>query len=265
MITVTAILVMLLILTAVLIRVPLRRRPAIAARTRAEPSVSHPLTRNVEGALSHLASLAQPSASGRLTAVVQVHVTDQIPSDWYFAFGGGTCSLVQGHAERPQLVLGASASTWIELAEKRISFAGAMMRGSLKSEGDIGILMRLDGEFSGLRDSSPHLLPNAAGGPSGDAGGKTGGAANDSGVPGLRSGGDNRGPASALNMLSVGSPRAEEIRAAALQALRDLPPGASDAEKVAAVQAALHALPDSDRLVAKIKIRAAAASRQTGG
>ncbi|HEX5415532.1 MAG TPA: SCP2 sterol-binding domain-containing protein, partial [Chloroflexota bacterium] len=91
---------------------------------------------------------------GDLTTVVQAHVTDQGPAEWHFNFTQGSCVLARGLAERASLTISADSQVWHDLAEKRIGFLGANMKGSLRPEGDLGILMKLDDAFAGAPDES---------------------------------------------------------------------------------------------------------------
>jgi hypothetical protein len=237
-------------------------------------------TQNVEEALALLATCVHPQGAGDLRTVVQVRVTDHVPADWHFDLDQGTCSLGMGLAADPRLTLTASTQSWLELAAKRLSFAGAAMNGRVQSEGDTAILMRLDNEFSGSPDpsrlaSAPATRQPALGEPTSanilEAIKAANVAPNASPaerraaiVEALRSnlsaGADVRisteESISAESLPSAFSVRAAhlstDVRAAVRQALDDLPPGATREQKMAAIRAAVQQVPNASHIIAML-------------
>ena len=115
---------------------------------------------STEHALAVLASCARPRGIGDLTTVIQVRVADEGPADWQFTFTNGACALGRGTADEASLTISAASEVWRDLAAKRIGFSGARMTGSLQTEGDLGILMKLDAALAGSPDES--LLAGAS-------------------------------------------------------------------------------------------------------
>jgi hypothetical protein len=109
---------------------------------------------NVEQALLLLATRTQPRGAANLRTVVQVRITDHVPSDWKLDLAEGRCTVVAGTDTSTPLTIAAPSQIWVDLAESRTSFAGLAMKGTIQFEGDASILMRLDDEFSGPVDSS---------------------------------------------------------------------------------------------------------------
>jgi hypothetical protein len=146
------ILVLLLVVAWIAWRMLRRSTPRRARATpvyggNPRPSVS--ATVDTAQALAVLASCAHPEGAGDLTAVVQARVTDEAGGDCQFQFSKGSCSLVRGAAEHPALTISAAGQVWRDLAEKKVSFATAMLKGTLQAEGDTGLLMKLDAAFAG--------------------------------------------------------------------------------------------------------------------
>lgn len=109
---------------------------------------------STEHALAVLASCARPRGIGDLTTVIQVRVADEGLAAWQFNFTNGACALLRGTTDEASLTISADSEVWRDLAAKRIGFSGARMKGSLQTEGDLGILMKLDAAFAGAPDES---------------------------------------------------------------------------------------------------------------
>ena len=268
-----------------------------APRGGAQSSASTPPPLSVQDALADLASCVRPKETGNMSAVIQVRVTDHAPTDWHLDLADGRCSLAQGRAEEAPLTVTASTQTWIELAAKRMSFATAYMKGNVQAEGDTGILMRLDDEFSGPIDRSrrPTVSRAASAGAEetviiGDqttaretnvAGSHQGHLPNQAMLDALRAVRDdpNLTPeerrAAIMNALQQklgpnanvrvggdgsittsvsssahGAISPDEVRAAIRQALANLPPGASRAQKIEAIRTALQNVPNAGNYAA---------------
>jgi hypothetical protein len=191
------------------------------------------------GALVDLATSVRPRGTSDLTKVIQIRITDQVPADWHFDLAQGQCSLAQGRSDGASLTLSASAQTWRELAAKRISFAGAYMKGSVQAEGDNGILMRLDDEFSGPVD--PTRRAEVYKGQDQDL------ATIDAPWQGVGPTTDVRtaedGPitvgTTSISTSSSGTTSGDDMRAALFAALGGLPPGSSREQQKEALRAAL--------------------------
>lgn len=241
-------------------------------------------TGNVEEALALLATCVKPRGTSNLNAVVQLRISDHVPADWQFALAGGTCALSSGQDIGARLTLTANSQTWSELASKRLGFAQAAMKGTIRSEGDTSILMRLDDEFSGQPDpsrlaaitssaSSPAISTEdtaAASSVIGQANPIFGAIQAARADPNLSS--DERraamvdalrksiGSGAGIGMAegaSTGTPAggmhsARDVREAVQQALNELPPGATREQKVAAMRAAIQTVPNAGHLTAMV-------------
>ena len=152
-----AILVLVVVIAWFAWRLLRRKHPTLTPSVPANMAGSAPrppIAQNAEQALALLASCAHPQGFGDLTTIVQARIADQGPVDWHFNFTAGTCALVRGPADGASLTISATSQVWRDLAAKRIGFASALMKGSLHSEGDTGVLMQLDGAFAGPPDES---------------------------------------------------------------------------------------------------------------
>jgi hypothetical protein len=185
-----------------------------------------------------LATCARPPGISDVPTSIRVRITDQVPADWQFNLAQGRCAVTLGHGAGAPLTVSASAQAWQDLAAKRLSFAGAYLKGSVQAEGDTGLLMRLDDAFSGPVDPTRRAEVS----PEQDQDRAT------SAPPG-----QGVGPATEVRQSedgsttsatpaispSTGGVTAGDVRAAMLTALTGLPPGASREQQQAAIHSAL--------------------------
>jgi hypothetical protein len=216
-------------------------------------------------------------------AKVQIHVSGHDPADWYFELNQDGCTLVSGTVEQSPLMITANRQTWLDLAEKRLAFAGAAMNGRLQYSGDTELLMRLDNEFSGTPDPARLVEPVMS-----ESNTKTAASATptigDPETPAARrptffdmvQAADSNGTlppdqrraaiiaAMRHNLASGASgamPRGE-VQLAVQKALRDLPSDATREQKIAAIRTAIRSVPSASHLAAVLDSRAAG---QTAG
>ena len=60
----------------------------------------------------------------------------------------GTCTCMDGPAERPSVVVKNSADVWLAVSKGQLDGQQALMGGKYRVEGDLGPLMRLNSLFS---------------------------------------------------------------------------------------------------------------------
>ncbi|HUX87839.1 MAG TPA: SCP2 sterol-binding domain-containing protein [Chloroflexota bacterium] len=234
-----------------------------------------PVAQNAEQALALLASCAHPQGIGDLTTVVQARIADQGSVDWHFNFTEGSCVLVRGTADGASLTISADSQIWRDLAAKRIGFASALMKGSLKSEGDTAVLMKLDTAFAGPPDESLLVGANQALlSPHAETQSATPNPADErqaaimeairqnlgTGAEGLV----NRDGGSVTTPTDPRTTR-REARKAIQDALRNLPPGATREQKIAAVRTALETVPDAAPFAAMLDANHAGSLKVFGG
>src|SRR5262245_24579557 len=91
-------------------------RPSLPVRPDSDPSLEH--------SLAVLATRAQSRDANGLRALVQIRVTDNNAAKWYFDLTQAGCRLASGTADGAVLTITANSRTWLDLASKRLSFAG---------------------------------------------------------------------------------------------------------------------------------------------
>ncbi|MEJ2663356.1 MAG: NAD(P)H-dependent oxidoreductase [Spirochaetia bacterium] len=119
------------------------------------------------GIKSFLAGMAmqyKPAAVPGLEAGIQFLLDG---SPYFMAIKGGECLAYSGRLENPTLTLTAPAQTWIDIGTGKLDGQQAVMRGDMKVDGELGLLMQMGrlfgGDNSGARESNLNN-PGARGG-----------------------------------------------------------------------------------------------------
>ena len=257
------------------------RTPSMPAHV-AGSALHPPIAQNTEQALVLLASCAHPQGIGGLTTVVQVRIADQDPVEWHFNFTAGSCVLVRGPADGASLTISAASQVWRDLAAKRIGFASALMKGSLHSEGDMSVLMQLDSAFAGPPNESflmeSHQTPLSPDEESQNTPYQSAAERQVAIVEAIR---HNLGPGaeavvnredgSVENTLGPDTVSTDpkvlrrDVRRAMQDAVRNLPPGATREQKIAAIKAAVATMPNAGPFVAMLDGNTSGSLKGIGG
>jgi aminoglycoside phosphotransferase (APT) family kinase protein/putative sterol carrier protein len=89
----------------------------------------------------------------KVTVRVQFHLTGPGGSDWYLVSEGGEGTRHAGVADRPDVVLTATAADWTAIRAGEIDRTQAFLGGKLKIEGDLTLLMQLEDVITRLGDA----------------------------------------------------------------------------------------------------------------
>lgn len=122
-----------------------------AARARSGQSAAAPLGLSGLALVEAMPHAFDPAAARDLTAIIQFRLEGQDGGAGYLAIDRGACEFKPGEAARPDLTITAPAAIWTAVSRGERSGAEAYLRGEYKAEGDLSLLLRLQGLFSGPR------------------------------------------------------------------------------------------------------------------
>ena len=101
-------------------------------------------------------NLPPPGPSGvaarleEVTVTAQFHLTGPGGRDWYLVSDRGKVTVYEGTVENPNVTLTVSAEDWEAIQRGELGRTEAWLTGKLKMEGDMGLLMQLEGVLSNL-------------------------------------------------------------------------------------------------------------------
>ncbi|MEW6172878.1 MAG: SCP2 sterol-binding domain-containing protein [Bacillota bacterium] len=132
-----------------------------AAQTAAEAEIS-PLSpqggdgkpRTFRDVITGQAARFNPVAAGDLSADIQFRVSGPEPGDYVLRIDRGKCTVHEGTASAPTLTIHTPAEVWLQIARGELSGQTAYFKGMYRTEGDLGLLLRMNEIFSGQSDSA---------------------------------------------------------------------------------------------------------------
>lgn len=105
-------------------------------------------------AVTGQAALFNPRAAGSLRADIQFIVTGQEPGEYVLRVAGGQCTAHRGTVPEPALTVHTPSEVWLQIARGELSGQTAFMKGLYRTEGDLGLLLRMSELFSGKNDTA---------------------------------------------------------------------------------------------------------------
>jgi multimeric flavodoxin WrbA/putative sterol carrier protein len=95
-----------------------------------------------------------PVAAGDLSADIQFRVSGPEPGDYVLRIDRGKCSVHKGTVPAPTLTIHTPSEVWLQIARGELSGQAAYFKGMYRTEGDLGLLLRMNEIFSGQSDST---------------------------------------------------------------------------------------------------------------
>lgn len=89
----------------------------------------------------------RPEAAGDTDAVIQYHLTGEEGGDWIVTIRDGSCQVVEGEADDPDMTLTADAQDYKDVILGRNDAMQAFMQGKLKLGGNLNLAMKLPNYF----------------------------------------------------------------------------------------------------------------------
>jgi len=99
-------------------------------------------------AVTGQAAAFNPAAAGNLRADIQFVVSGQEPGEYVLRIADGQCTAHRGRAPEPKLTVRTPSEVWLQIARNELSGQEAFLKGLFRTDGDIGLLMRLNELFS---------------------------------------------------------------------------------------------------------------------
>jgi putative sterol carrier protein len=105
--------------------------------------------RNVREVIQGMALVFNPGRAGDLRAVLQFHVTGDDPGAYHLHIADGRCTFHEGVASDATTTITTPPEVWLAVAQGELDGGRAMMEGLYTVSGDFGLMMQMEGLFSG--------------------------------------------------------------------------------------------------------------------
>ncbi len=89
-----------------------------------------------------------PQKAGSLCADIQFIATGEEPGEYVLRIADGKCTAHRGTVPSPSLTIHTPSEVWLQIARKELSGQTAYMKGLYRTEGDLGLLLRMNELFS---------------------------------------------------------------------------------------------------------------------
>lgn len=100
------------------------------------------------------AAVFNPQAAGSLRADIQFIASGQEPGEYVLHIADGQCTAHRGTVPTPALTIHTPSEVWLQIARKELSGQTAFMKGLYRTEGDFGLLLRMNELFSKKDDTA---------------------------------------------------------------------------------------------------------------
>ncbi len=90
-----------------------------------------------------MSTIFNPAAATGLTKSLQWNITGDQAGVWAFKINNGTCELVPGGVEKPDVTFTISDKDWLSMTEGKLDAQSAFFSGQLKIAGDMGLALRV--------------------------------------------------------------------------------------------------------------------------
>jgi multimeric flavodoxin WrbA/putative sterol carrier protein len=111
-----------------------------------EPAEDAGTVRNL---VSRMPGSFSSEAAGDLRAVLQFDIADEEPGRYFLTMEAGRCEAFEGVHPAPTATVHAAAQVWLDVCTGELDGAAAFMSGQYTVTGDVSLLMRFGGLFSG--------------------------------------------------------------------------------------------------------------------
>lgn len=102
---------------------------------------------SVAGFFDRLPSVFRPERAGGVSSVFGFDLSGEGGGEWHVAVADGACSVRQGAAPAPHIVVRCAAADWLAIVNGALDPAAAFMSGRLRVKGDFGLALALKDLF----------------------------------------------------------------------------------------------------------------------
>lgn len=89
----------------------------------------------------------QAEKAGNLRATIQFNLSGEGGGDWAVAIADGTCTIIEGQGEKPELTIGMAANDFVEMITGDLQPMVAFMQGKIRLQGDTSLALRFQELF----------------------------------------------------------------------------------------------------------------------
>jgi len=105
------------------------------------------MTKTAKDYFEGMPAAFQKDLAARLNATYQFDLGGEGGGKWFVQIRDGVLEVGEGEKEKPDVVMTAEASTYVEIAEGRANPMLAMATGKFKISGNLGLAMKLQQLF----------------------------------------------------------------------------------------------------------------------
>ena len=86
--------------------------------------------------------------AGDLRATFQFNLSGEGGGDWAVAVAGGTCTVTEGKADKPDVTISMAADDFVKMTSGELQPIVAFMQGKIKLQGDMNLAIKVQELFS---------------------------------------------------------------------------------------------------------------------
>jgi putative sterol carrier protein len=86
--------------------------------------------------------------AGDLRATFQFNLSGEGGGDWAVAIADGTCTVVEGSVDKPDVTVGMAAGDYVKMTAGELQPVVAFMQGKIKLQGDMNLAMKIQELFA---------------------------------------------------------------------------------------------------------------------
>ena len=98
-------------------------------------------------AFDTMVTLFNPTAAGSMNKTLQWNITGEEAGVYALKIANGTCELIKGGVEKPDMTLTVVDQDWLAIAEGKLNAMNAFTSGKLKLTGDMMLAMKVQQLF----------------------------------------------------------------------------------------------------------------------
>lgn len=98
-------------------------------------------------AFDTMVNIFNPAAAGSMSKTFQWNITGEEAGVYALKIANGTCELIKGGVEKPDITITVADKDWLAIAEGKLNPMSAFTSGKVKIAGDMMLAMKLQQLF----------------------------------------------------------------------------------------------------------------------